>query len=263
MRRPCSVWPVLILVVPLLLAGCAADDGDIPRRPLEAGPSSSPPPSTSTTGVDALPPGGGDLTSGRHTTSVFTPTVSFDVGKGWQLDGPETEAGFQLSRGSDPVAVYGDNAFAISRVERVLDDPLITDRELTLEAKEHFKPAPADLVAFLRADPWLTVSEPRAVEVGGVSGVTFDVTTKDLPDEPRTCPDAPFRCVRLFPLTAAGVVPFNVVITREMTTTRMTLLKVQGEQVLITVDADPDPTKFENYAAEVARILDTLTFDGP
>jgi hypothetical protein len=142
-------------------------------------------------------------------------------------------------------------------VKWVFDQPLLTDKQLNTERERHIKPAPRDLLAWLRDHRYLKTTAPEPVSLGGVRGVQFDVTVDKVPSGPSNCEQyAPAHCVMLFPITRTGELIDFVEVSGAPS--RYTLLDVGGQPVLITVGAPSN--QFEAFAAEADRVLRTFSF---
>jgi hypothetical protein len=113
--------------------------------------------------------------------------------------------------------------------------------------------------AWLRANLYLKVGPSRPARLGGIRGVQFDVSVKDLPG-PTNCPEFGGRghCVYLFAITrGSGVEPIELVEVGGGPS-RYTLVEVRGQPVLAGVSAPKD--QFEKFAAEADKVLRTVSF---
>jgi hypothetical protein len=114
----------------------------------------------------------------RYVTHVFQPAFSFEaVGENWFSD---FEYGYVLALREGLAASDGaasDGAIDFLNVEDfVVFDP----SESPGEADS--RPAPKDLVSWLRQHPYLDTEKPEPVSIGGAKGVYFDAVATDLPD---------------------------------------------------------------------------------
>jgi hypothetical protein len=254
MMKTRMVAVVLAGVVALSVAGCGGGDEPAPARPIQQGPA------TSTSGAggtaaQALSPG--PLEPGTYRTVDFRPTLSFRVGKDWGLLG-DAENGVALAPKFDP-ATGPEQQLTFTAVRWVFDEPLLTDKERNANREAHIRPAPRDVEAWLRANPYLRVSPSRPARLGGVRGVRFDVRVKE-PPGPTNCPQygGPQHCVYLVAITrGAGVEPIELVEVGGAPT-QYTLVEVDGQPVLIGVAAPKD--QFEDFVAEAGKVLDTVRF---
>jgi hypothetical protein len=163
------------------LVGCT------PAAPSPEAPSSAP--------ACPNPHGGaclGPLDAGTYTTQRFTPGLTYEVPEGWanheDLPGnfllvPPTGSLDGVDAGtSDYIGIYTSIAALELDCTTALAD---TGR------------TPADIAAWLTAEPALVVTDGGAVEVGGLSGVVLDLTLAQ--DGGVTCEGRDdFRLVPLF-----------------------------------------------------------------
>jgi hypothetical protein len=141
----------------------------------------------------------------------------------------------------------------------VFDDPLLTDKERDANREEHIRPAPRDLVGWLRANRYLKVGPSKPARLGGVRGVQFDVTVKKIPG-PSNCPSfgGPNHCVMLFPITRGPNVEPIELVEVSGSPSRYTLVQVRGQPVLVGVGAPSD--QFKAFVAEADKVLKTVSF---
>jgi hypothetical protein len=166
------------LAVLLVLVGCATAPSDSPS--VETTAVTEPSPSDS---VTALRAAGQGLAAGRYTRDGFEPPITFAVDDGWTAE--QVASGFfdiQDDPGSlDVVAVQFANVVGDASAD--------------------------ELVAEIRANPQLTVSEPESVAVGGLEGTRVVVETTDLPET-----DPPvFR-----PVLVVGAGPLSIASARRL-----------------------------------------------
>jgi hypothetical protein len=169
-------------VVALVATACGGQDDPGPARPIREGPAT-----TTGSGAAASPQklAPGPLEPGTYETVEFRPRLSFEVGEDWGLLG-DAENGIALAPRFDP-ATGPERQLTITSVKWVFDEPLLTDKELDANREDHIRPAPRDLEAWLRANPHLRIGPSRPARLGGVRGVQYDVTVKDIPG-PSNCP---------------------------------------------------------------------------
>jgi hypothetical protein len=247
-RRTATV--AAAVVVALVATGCGGREEPAPSRPIQVGPTTT---SSDAASPQTLTPG--PLEPGTYTTVEFRPTLSFRVGKGWGLLG-DAENGIALAPKFDP-ATGPEKQLAITAVKWVFDKPLLTDKELDANREGHIRPAPRDLVGWLRANPYLKVGPSKPARLGGARGIQLDVTVKRIPG-PSNCQQfEPNHCVMLFPITRGNVEPIDLVEVGG-TPSRYTLVEVKGQPVVVTVGAPSD--QFEAFVAEADEILKTVTF---
>lgn len=101
---------------------------------------------------------GGSLDPGTYTTTAFAPNLTFALGDGWRAPFQDDE---------DEIALEGpENVFlGITRVSNVVDP-----------STGESVPVPNDLVAWLSDIPGVTATKPKAIEVAGLSGKSFEVS---------------------------------------------------------------------------------------
>ena len=255
MRNRMMVVVALAGVAALVAAGCGGGDEPAPARPIQEQAA------TTTSGAGgaaaAQPLSPGALEPGSYRTVDFRPPLSFRVGKDWGLLG-DAENGIALAPKFDP-ATGPVKQLTFTAVRWVFDEPLLTDKERNANREAHIRPAPRDVEAWLRANPYLKVGPSRPARLGGVRGVRFDLHVKE-PAGPTNCPQfgGPHHCVYLVAITrGTGVEPIELVEVGGGPS-RYTLVEVQGQPVLVGVSAPPD--QFEEFVAEADKVLKTVRF---
>jgi hypothetical protein len=246
---------VAVAAVALVAAGCGGEEEPGPSRPIQEGPAATSTTSGAAAGPRPVTPG--PLEPGTYETVEFRPKLSFRVGKDWSLLG-DAENGIALAPKFDP-ATGPEKQLTITAVKWVFDDPLLTDKELNANREQHIRPAPRDLLGWLRANPYLKVGPSRPARLGGVRGVQFDVTVKDIPG-PSNCPQfgGQNHCVLLFPITRGSNVEPIELVEVGGTPSRYILVEVDGRPVVVTVGAPRD--QFEGFVAEADKVLKTVSF---
>lgn len=237
-----------------LVAGCGGDE-PASSRPIQAGPATTSTTSAAVVGPQPVAPG--PLAPGSYETVKFRPKLSLRVGEGWSLLG-DAENGIALAPKFDP-ATGPVKQLTVTAVRWVFDEPLLTDKERNANREAHIRPAPRDVEAWLRANPYLKVGPSRPARLGGVRGVRFDLHVKE-PAGPTNCPQfgGPHHCVYLVAITrGTGVEPIELVEVGGGPS-RYTLVEVQGQPVLVGVSAPPD--QFEEFVAEADKVLKTVRF---
>ena len=243
----------VLAAVALVAAGCGGDDEPAPARPIQQEAA------TTTSGASgaAEPLSPGALEPGSYRTVDFRPTLSFRVGKDWGLLG-DAENGIALAPKFDPAA-GPEKQLTFTAVRWVFDEPLLTDDERNANREAHIRPAPRDVEAWLRANPYLKVGPSRPVRLGGGRGVRFDVSVKE-PPGPTNCPQfgESHHCIYLVAITrGSGVEPIELVEVGGAPT-RYTLVEVQGQPVLVGVSAPSG--QFEDFVTEADKVLETVRF---
>ena len=196
----------------------------------------------------ALPQPGKALALGEYTTNEFKPRLSFEVGTGWRVAGPEYPSGFGIAW----------------RDERAGADPSIIFLKAPSEVFSRRKPeelapvpAPEDWVAWFRGHPSLEVGKPQAASVGGIEGRQFTMSVDLLPGEDyNSAWCGGDRLVPLWQLPEGGAVCHV-----EGTVDRIIVLEdVGGKTVLIDVGAEA--SKFEDFVPRAEKVLDTVEWRG-
>jgi hypothetical protein len=245
---------VLAGVMALGVAGCGRGDEPAPARPIQQEAATTTSGAAAGNVSQALTPG--PLEPGTYETVEFRPKLSFTVGKDWGLLG-DNENGIALAPKFDPTT-DPEKFLSVTAVKWVFDEPLLTDKELDANREQHIRPAPRDLIGWLRANPYLKVGPSRPARLGGVQGVQFDVTVKKIPG-PSNCPSfgGPNHCVMLFPITRGNEDPIEQVEVSG-SPSRYTLVEVGGQPVLVSVSAPSDQLKA--FVAEADKVVKTVSF---
>lgn len=97
------------------------------------------------------------MVAGTYRTTAFEPPLQFTVGDGWRAMFPDDPDEIALEQGGEAIFL------AMSRVSRVVDPGTFVGADV-----------PDDLVAWLTQHPALATSEPRSVEIAGISGMLVD-----------------------------------------------------------------------------------------
>ena len=127
---------------------------------------------------------------------MFTPSASFEVGKGWEVSADETKDSLAITR--EEHKYYPEISFVnvdeVFHAENPIDpdDPIVAENAM---------PAPDDLVGWLKTHPHLEVVSEKKVTVGGASGVQLDALISSAPENhPAECQGP---CVAIFANSAA------------------------------------------------------------
>jgi hypothetical protein len=229
------------------LSACGGDGGD------DQTPATSAPVTTVAQGPRDLPRQGAALEPGVYSPTSFQPKLSFEVGDGWrnfgQLSAFTAIAPVEVS----PTAAFGDYfALDFLHPEKVFDPPIQAD-EAREQGTATSRAAPKDLAAWLRGTGYATVTAPTPVTVGARQGVTFDVTIKDLPENPPTCHEYGVRC--LVPFDLPGPADFAL---GEQEPSRWWVVDVDGQQVGIVAEAPPG--KLAEFAPKAETVVQTVEF---
>jgi len=111
-----------------------------------------------------------DLPRGAYQLPEVRPPMSFEIASGdWEIDRIYPD-GFNLFYRRSPESELVDGYVSGGVVQVVLNGPC---RESPTQA---IGPEPEALVAWLQANEWLTVTDPRPVNLGGWTGLQVDVS---------------------------------------------------------------------------------------
>ena len=125
----------------------------------------------------------GSLPAGAYRAVGIDPGLSFTVPGGWQLTtflhqrpADETPVGVvvQLQRLDSP-----GTGFVIA----MLDPGRVIDSRKGPDERRNVEPFPRDFPSWLASQPYVTVSHPRHVQVGGHRGVQFDTEVTSTPSD--------------------------------------------------------------------------------
>jgi hypothetical protein len=261
MRAAASVGAAVAIV----LGGCsAAQVGDTPEpsRTAEVSASAQPTPNptpTATPGTcNPLEYGGpclGELLAGTYTTTLFKPSITYNVLDYWanweDLSGSflvvppgETLEGVHADT-SDFIGIYRGVAAAAANCD-ALPEPGVGSSSQAL----------AD---WFTANPGLHASEPQPVVAGGLSGLVLDLTLAE--GWTGTCPYA-HAGEPLVPLIiGTGPASLHHVLNASFTT-RLYLLDVEGGNIVIEAVDHPGGLGMANMD-EYARWVDAIQFGAP
>ena len=179
------------------------------------------------------------LSPGTYVSEEFEPSLSFRVGDGWANLPQE---------GSDHLAL-------VSR----------DDRELHfVNAQEVYEPtrsgapdaveAPEDMVGWFREHPYLRITEPKSVTVGGIEGERFDVVVGEVPEGYYgSCGS---DCVDVFRVSTYSTLGHP----KEYKVRAIVLEDVKGETV--TVGFGSPASEFDEFAPEAQKVIDTVKWSG-
>lgn len=191
----------------------------------------------------------GDLSAARYSTGEsFEPSFSFEPGEGWLVlrsSGPQSLKLGYVAAGQE---VAQGKGLRFLRVRQVFE-PREQGDDVSFEAR----PAPNDLVAWLRRHPYLDAQKPETVSVGRVRGEQFGVEVT-MPEGYRNAEGngCALPCLPLFRfgdgsdtyLTARGQDRFIV------------LDDVKDDTVTIIISASAG--KFEEFLPEAHGLLNTV-----
>jgi hypothetical protein len=184
----------------------------------------------------------GSLAPGRYVTDQFQPALSFEVGKGWEVQELRQKPFFQIER-----EYQGGDSF----VALAFNNPPSEVSAPTNPNK--LVPAPEDWASWFQEHPYLETSEPMPESVGGVEGRQFDTKVSSLPEDYYS-QDCLGYGVALWPLLEG-----HHWCADEGITSRTIVLKVGGDTVIIDVYSEPE--MFEKIFPEAQKVLKTVEWE--
>jgi hypothetical protein len=191
-----------------------------------------------------LPEGPKALRPGEYRSEEFKPSLSFRVGKGWEVSELQQKPYFDILHEYQE----GDYFVAISFNN---PPPKVSDPR----NPNKLVPAPEDWVSWFEEHPYLKTSSPRPMSVGGVEGRRLDTRVSSLPDDYYS-EDCLGAGVPLWPLLGGH----HWCADEGYTTRTIVLESIAGERVII--DAWSDSGKFEKVLPEAKEVLDTVEWEG-
>jgi hypothetical protein len=184
-----------------------------------------------------------ELRTGVYRTEEFEPSFSFRVGEGWSNVPPEMPDALLITRGHE----VGGLGFANPR-EVYVYKPTKTSSRTLVEA-------PEDMVGWFQRHPYLRITEPESVTVGGTRGERLDVAVGNVPKD--YYGECGSDCVDLFRVGAA----YPVSLWKGDKARFIVLGNVQGDTVIVGF-VSPSTTKFDEHAPEAQKVLDTVEWGG-
>jgi uncharacterized protein YjbI with pentapeptide repeats len=179
------------------------------------------------------------ITAGYYFTSVFTPSLSLEVGEGWQ-NFYELENTYYISR-------EGDSWLSFHNAQEVYDLDQPEPRTAT---------APGGgvdgMVEWFQDHPYLQAGEPEPFELAGASGKAFDVSVSSAPIDYQCATP----CVDLFRDDQGS--PFALFAGDKG---RVMVLDVEGETLTIMIQSPEE--KFEGFSAEAKEVLNSVEWIQP
>ena len=187
----------------------------------------------------------GSLSPGtRYVTDKFEPALSFEVGKGWELeDGLQQKPFFELSREYE-----GGNHFVVIS----FNNP--PSRVSAPKNPNKLVPAPKEWVSWFQEHPHLKTSEPQPTRVGGVQGRSFDSRVTSLPEDYYS-EDCLGMGVPLWPLPKGH----HWCADEGITDRYIVLDGIENETVIIDAYSS---SGFEKVIPESKEVLDTVEWEG-
>ncbi|MDQ4133054.1 MAG: hypothetical protein M3179_07580, partial [Actinomycetota bacterium] len=202
-------------------------------------------PTTSLVPAEPFPAGTAPVPAGTYVASRFAPPFGFTLPEGWRSVNGEGLNYLDLAHvDGDP-----DSLVTFLRVRQAVDPS--TAPATPEEARAAMRPAPEDLVEWLRGHPRLATSEPSPVTKGDLTGTALEATPADVYSYPSCGGGAPARrCVPLFESDDDSY------FLPEGSRARFHVLSVGDDVLLAVVEAPAD--RFDAFAPEAERVLSTL-----
>jgi len=191
----------------------------------------------------ALRPGG------EYRTEEFKPSFSFRVGKDWSMetDPPEAPNELEITWRKGTMNLFFMNIQEVYEPTKTGTSSLVQ--------------APKDMVAWFQHHPYLKTSKLKPVTIGGVKGEQFDVVVDVPKDYSGVCGTGGcLDIVALGEFTASTGIPLAFA---EGVKERVIVLDdVKGETVTIDFGAGAPGTKFDEYAPEGQKLVDSIKWTG-
>src|SRR5215203_1900481 len=182
------------------------------------------------------------LSPGEYHSVTFKPSLSFKVGKGWEIAAEQLSEYINLGYEGGIETHY----LAFANVKEV-------SKPGTLEAVD----APKDLVGWLQHHPYLKTSKPQPVTIGGVKGEQLDVLV-DLPKNYSVDPECdPGECLNIAPLSNDQESAIFMAVNKRKV---IVLEDVKGDTVMIWFAAPPD--EFDEFAPEAQKVINSVKWTG-
>jgi len=179
--------------------------------------------------VDSLVILNHDLSPGRHTTTILTPTIAFSVGEGW------------IYRGEyEPLLLLTRDVAAQGRSE-VLN--FVTFQANSIDT----------VIEAIQSQEILRSTDPVPVSIGGFDGISF---TADV-----VVPGGESVELFIFPNNRLyNQIPLNPPQFRDGTRMRFTIIPIGGD-VLAIMAISGDGTDFDSFLDAADEVLATISFD--
>ena len=179
------------------------------------------------------------LSPGEYHSVTFKPSLSFKVGKGWEIAAEQLSEYINLGYEGGIETHY----LAFANV-----------KEVSKPGKLETVDAPKDLVGWLQHHPYLKTSKPQPVTVGGVKGEQLEVLVDHLPKNPNGYCGS--DCLDIFNQSSNQIGYFREVNKRKV----IVLEDVKGDTVMIWFAAPPD--EFDELATEAQKVVDSVKWSG-
>jgi serine/threonine-protein kinase len=177
----------------------------------------------------------GSLEPGKYHSDEFEPAFSFDIGEGWVVPTPERPDLLDLALAGTQDQLM-PSLLGFYRTREVFD-PRDPTQQTLVSAPDGVK----GWVEWFRKHPDLDTEEPKAVTVGGVSGMQIDAVAK------RTT--ALWQTGAQFPVDYQMGVPSRIIV-----------LEVEGETVVIIIRAY-SAGRHEELLPKAQGVLDTVEWE--
>ena len=182
------------------------------------------------------------LSPGEYHSVTFKPSLSFKVGKGWEIAAEQLSEYINLGYEGGIETHY----LAFANV-----------KEVSKPGKLETVDAPKDLVGWLQHHPYLKTSKPKPVTVGGVKGVQLDVLV-DLPKDYAVDPECdPGECLHIAPLSNDQESAIFMAVNKRKV---IVLEDVKGDTVMIWFAAPPD--EFDEFGPKAQKVVDSVQWTG-
>jgi hypothetical protein len=185
----------------------------------------------------------GSLSPSRYVADEFQPSLSFEVGKGWEVDPLRQRPYFEILRNYQRSSSFV--AISFNNPPSKVSDPRNPNKLV---------PAPEHWVSWFRNHPYLQTSEPVPASVGGVEGERFDTKVSSLPEDYYS-EDCLGYGVPLWPLLEG-----HHWCADEGDTSRTIVLEVEDETVIVDVYSRSET--FEKLLPKAKEVLKTVEWEG-
>jgi ferredoxin len=192
---------------------------------------------------------------GEYHSVKFKPSFSIKIGKGWANSETQTADYVELAKGEER-----ERWVRFVNFQKVYKPTA----KGTLSGKSTMK-VPKDLVGWFQQHPYLKISKPEPVTVGGVKGEQFDVVVDDVPKDylgqcTTDCLDCEGACVDICPVSSDP----QALSFREGWKRRVTVLEdVKGETVTIDFgSSSTEANDFHDFLPEAQKVVNSVNWEG-
>jgi hypothetical protein len=251
-----------VLATVLMAAACGDDGGatssapsttEVPASTVTIRINTTSPTTTAASNQPKAIPSG-RLGAGTYVAKGFDPELTFEVpAETFATTEPVTSESFFL-QAVDPLHQVG---FNVVRVGEVFTDFLVQD-PIQLNHVGKVSPPPADLIAWLRQNPYLNVGPEQSVTIGGKAARRVLVTTKPLPQGQGGCRSAPKRCVTLIHSKLEKALYYGIL---EGESEEVTIIDMPGgPPLMFSIGPVSDAPKDQKFLQDVHSLLGTVKF---